>query len=69
MEADGQKRNLQGAEQNELIGLLDHSLQQGDRAELEALFDGGMSIDQVDFSGRTALQIAAFRGKKDKEQK
>lgn len=65
MESDGQNRNLAGAEQNELMRLLDHALQYGTQTDLEALFDDGMSIDQVDYSGRTALQIAVFQGRKN----
>lgn len=50
---------------NELRKTLDNVLQYGTLADLEALFDGGMDINQTDFEGRTALQHMASRGRKD----
>lgn len=59
------QRNLKGAHPNELRKLLDHALQFGTTADLEALFDDGMDVNQGDFQGRTALMMSSFRGKKD----
>ncbi|MDQ5893264.1 MAG: potassium channel [Patescibacteria group bacterium] len=47
---------------NELMKRLDRAVQYGSREDLLALFDGGMDINQVDFSGRTALQLLSFSG-------
>lgn len=49
---------------NELKRKLDRAIQYGTRADLEALFDAGMSVDQVDWEGRTAIQMLSVRGDK-----
>lgn len=43
---------------------LDHALQYGNLADLEALLDMGMDVDQIDFQGRTALQLMSAKGNK-----
>lgn len=52
--AEGDKRSL-----------LEIILFQGDVAQLEALIDRGFDVDQTDYVGRSALQVAAFDGMRD----
>lgn len=59
------QRNLVDAHPNDLRRMLDHTLQFGTTADLEALFDDGMDVNQDDFEKRTALMMSSFRGKKD----
>src|SRR5258708_1721030 len=49
---------------NDLMRQMDHALQYGTIEDLQSLFNGGMSIDQTDFEGRTALQVMSFQGNK-----
>ena len=50
---------------NDQCRAMDRALQYGTLEDLKSLFDSGMSIDQEDFEGRTALQMMSFRGKKE----
>lgn len=44
---------------------MDRALQMGTPEDLQALFDGGMDINQEDFEGRTALMMTTAQGKKE----
>jgi len=59
------KHNFEGANPNELRKLMNQTLQYGNTADLEILFDDGMDVNQVDFEDRTALMMKAAQGKKD----
>lgn len=50
---------------NKLRGLMDSALQRGTTADLEALFDSGMDVNQEDFEGRTALMMCSAKGQRD----
>lgn len=47
---------------NEIERTLDRALRIGNLAEIEALFDAGMDIDQADPQGRTALMLLSAAG-------
>lgn len=53
---------------NDLRRSLDQVLQYGKIEDLVKLLDEGMDVNQEDFSGRTALQLYAFRGNKEAVQ-
>ena len=59
------QRNLANEHPNTLRRLLNDALERGTDGDLEALFEDGMSIDQEDFEGRTALMMSCAKGKKD----
>ncbi|MEO6513275.1 MAG: ankyrin repeat domain-containing protein [Candidatus Saccharimonadales bacterium] len=48
---------------NDLMRQMDHALQYGTTESLAALIDEGISVDQTDFAGRTALMIKTATGK------
>jgi len=54
---------------NELRKKMDNALQRGTMADLEALFDSGVSVNQEDYQGRTALMLLTFMGRKDDVEK
>jgi len=58
-------KNPEKINPNELMRQMEHALQFGNTSDLEALFDGGMDINQTDFEGRTALMMSSVRGEKD----
>jgi ankyrin repeat protein len=62
--ASDENNKAENINPNDLMRLMDRAIQHGTVEDLEALFDGGMRVDQTDWEGRTALQMLSSKGDK-----